>query len=327
MQGFFPEIRLVDQPYFAYRGGKARLRRYIIRWCPLKGSTYCEPFAGRASMFFLMKGIGKFNKWHLNDTQTTPFFRSILQYDGNAIPEMTKEQTEELYRSGNSLHWLMEPITYRCGHLACKNGQALGTKSYNLDNYRQRLITAKRCLQGVRITDVDAVVALRRYSEDPLAFVYLDPPYLGAKVGTYDDRMVDWPGLFCWMKMTRCRWLFSHYPHPRIASEFGRPIATIKNVWVTPSNKAEGRREVEALWANYPAKINVIDFGDRDRQAMKESWQLIREHRVISWADWPAMCPQRWSKQTVKIQFNRLSLQPSHYFDGETLVIVGESDD
>lgn len=50
-------MKLVDAPYFVYRGGKARLRRFIIRWIPTYGSTYLEPFAGRGNVFFIMKMI------------------------------------------------------------------------------------------------------------------------------------------------------------------------------------------------------------------------------------------------------------------------------
>lgn len=313
--------RLVDHPYFAYRGGKARLRRYIVRWCLPSGSTYCEPFAGRANIFFMVRGFADYKKWHLNDLQTIPFFKSILNYDGKPLPILNKQESIDLYKSGDPLHHLLEPITWRSGGLASRKASPHGTR-LDVVEYRKRIIFAKKLLQGVELTNLDALEVIHRYRKDSKAFLYIDPPYINSNVGSYDEGMLDRPALIKLLKQCQCRWLLSEQPCDDFLSAFGNPLTSIKNIPVNPRPGTKVKWTTEVLWSNYKTKPLLIDFGDREKSAMAESHRLLKKHRRISIDDWPKMVPPQWSKQTISIQMDRLSRQPENYFDGQEIWIV-----
>jgi hypothetical protein len=82
-------------PGFAYPGGKKRIRNSIVSFMPKSGSTYAEPFAGRAATFWLAATTLQFSKWWLNDIRTAAFFHAIISH-GNTIhvPEHTREEFE-----------------------------------------------------------------------------------------------------------------------------------------------------------------------------------------------------------------------------------------
>ncbi len=320
-QGFLPERqRLVDLPFFPYRGGKARLRRYIVRWCQTSGTTYCEPFAGRANLFFLMKGFATFQKWHLNDIQTIPFFQAIKQYGGEHLPTLSKEESVILFESGDPLSLLLEPITFWAGGLASKTS-ATGNRGHDLDEYRRKLLLARDLLVGVDLTCQDAVDVVEEYSPDPQAFLYVDPPYQGASVGIYKEGMVDFPRLFRLLHSAKCRWLFSEYLHSNVIENLAPPLTTIKGVVVNPIPGGIVRDEVEGLWSNYPMKPIVLDFDDSEKP-LAESKAVLHRYREFTYEGWKKLVPKRWTEKTIKAQFARLTTWPTNYFDGETLRII-----
>src|SRR5664280_3232407 len=100
-------------PGFAYPGGKKRIRNSIVSFMPKSGSTYAEPFAGRAATFWLAATTLQFSNWWLNDLRTAPFFHAIISH-GNTIhvPAHTREEFERykvLDKAGDPAAILLEP--------------------------------------------------------------------------------------------------------------------------------------------------------------------------------------------------------------------------
>lgn len=324
MRGFFDiqktKVRAPDQPFFPYRGCKARLRKSIVRWTQIEGSSYVEPFAGRGNLFFLMKAFAKFKTWHLNDTQTIPFFEALLSYDGSPLPELTKEEAKNFYKRNDPLFQIMEPIIYWAGGLADMRCSPTGARGHDLIEYRKRVLSAQKLLRGVEFTNVDALQIMRRYLKDPKAFLYIDPPYLNANVGSYTDGMIDRVGMLKLLKRARFRWLLSEYYCQDIVDMFGEPLTQIKNVIINPSpGGGSTRREVECLWSNYPMKPLTIDFGywRKGWELISVSHQILRTNLKISFEDWKKLVPKKWSESTVGQQWHRLIHWRDYYFDGE----------
>lgn len=310
--------RGTNAPHFKYRGGKAILRRTIVRWAKLNGITYIEPFAGRGNVFFLMERIARFKRWIINDPTTLDFFNAIMRYDGRELPYLDKKQGLELMDANPEQFNLMEPVLTRCGGQARLGDSITGVRGENLGEFRLRLLSAKQSLQRTLVQGSDGVDLLEKWHNDSTAFIYLDPPYLRSKVGVYSDRSVDWYRMFRLLKSARAKWLFSHYPVPEVVEALGPPIAIIKNVPVTPTPGVL-RRVEEGLWANYQQPPNRIDFGDISRPVLRWSLNLLRIRRRISLVEWPSLVPSHWKPATIRTQFRGLGLFPDHYFDGATM--------
>lgn len=312
-------MRLVDCPYFAYRGGKATLRRYIVRFIPLSGSVYVEPFVGRANVFFVVKSFADFHKWVLNDLQTIPFLSAILKYDGQSLPTLSKEEVMEM-PDHSPLLLLMEPILFWAGGIKGKSG-ATGSRGHKLDDYKNRLLRAKQLLAESEMRIQDANEVIEEFHDDPQAFLYLDPPYLNCTVGSYSDSMLNRHKMIDLLKTCKCRWLMSEYYCTDLVQAFGDPFTRIKGVPVNPNPKSKGpiRREEECLWANYNAVPSLLDFEDFFDKPMKLSIQVLKELGKMTFSQWESSCPKHWASKTIEAQFNRLCYLPFAYWDGETL--------
>jgi site-specific DNA-adenine methylase len=101
------------------------------------------------------------------------------------------------------------------------------------------------------ITNVDWKQAVADLDGD--SFVYLDPPYLTARVHAYGPGDIDHTEMVAILKNARFRWLLSEYHEPLYVQAFGKPIWQ-KEVQLCPTNfKKDGGKErrVECLWKNF----------------------------------------------------------------------------
>lgn len=231
MNGFFqpkyPTVDLAKVPGFRYRGGKATLRKYIARWCPMEGHIYGEPFAGRGNMMFLMHKLAKFSFWALNDKQTIPFFESIRRYDGSPIVWPTEDEFRARIDAGKSDLLYMEPALFWSGGTAKTTSGSMTTFTGNLyyteRTYRRTLLRVQECLKSVSLFDADAIEFIKWNSHEPNNFLYVDPPYINAKVGSYDEHMLDRKKFIRALKDCKARWLLSEYYCPDLVEAFGEP--------------------------------------------------------------------------------------------------------
>ena len=98
----------------AYPGGKVRLAQTIVSFLPKQGRTYCEPFAGRGSIFFAAASRLHFERWWLNDIATSGFFEAIMRIgDTVDVPPRAEEEYYhqwELARRGDERAIILEPL-------------------------------------------------------------------------------------------------------------------------------------------------------------------------------------------------------------------------
>lgn len=314
-------MKLVEQPYFPYRGGKARLRRSIVRWFPVSGTTYCEPFAGRANVFFLVRCFGKFQSWRLNDLQTFPFLKAIKHYDGKELPELDQVESKQL-QAGSRLQLLLEPIIYWAGGLASQNESVTGSRGHKMDDYRRRLTRASQLLKVARLTRRDAIEVIEEYVDDPQALLYIDPPYLQASLKAYTPDMVDRKEMIRLLKLAKCRWVLSEYEERDLLRAFGEPMTRIYGVPINPIPGGKVRRAVECLWSNYPMEQpRKMNFGDSERP-MKITRQILGKAGNLSQEEFDLLAPPHWHRKTKTAQYKRLCTHPQCYFDGERVSLL-----
>ena len=182
-----------ERPPLRYRGGKWRLGEWIIGYFP-RHETYCEPFAGGASVFFL---------------KAPSIFEILNDLDGDVVAffQMLRERPEELVRAieltpysrlehQNSYLPSDDPLEQarrlfiRChmgrGSSNRKSGFRLQTGAYGWGKNVTRefstidhlLIAAKR-LKNAQIEQREAIDLIQT-CHHPNTLFYVDPPYLGS---------------------------------------------------------------------------------------------------------------------------------------------------
>lgn len=312
-------MKLVDAPYFTYRGGKARLRRFILRWCPLKGSTYFEPFAGRGNMFFLMKMINGYTRWCLNDNQMIPFFESIKAYKGETLPELrTKEDVLELRKTNINIYNILEPLVLWAG--STKNAGITGYRGHNLADYKNRVLLSKQLLHHTELYSLDAIELLDSLPLDSESFVYLDPPYLAGNVGIYRPDSFDRPRMIELLKNAKYKWALSEYECDDLNESFGNPIIKYHDIPIVSAIGKATTYRTEVLYTNYPVSQgpNRLNFGDSERP-LTISRNIFQRYIIMTEKDFIDKCPRDWNITTKRAQFKRLTCIPEAYFDGRTL--------
>jgi site-specific DNA-adenine methylase len=320
--------RIAEAPTFPYRGGKAILRRYIIRWFPLEGSVYCEPFVGRANVFFAAKIFGKFRSWHLNDFSTIPFLEAIKKYSGEEIPKLYKADYLKLQETDPNMFLLLHPIYTWCGDGRSVTGYDNITKP-DLIRYRKRLVDAKILLAETVMTKENAIVIIQKYGKDKNAFLYLDPPYKNANVGSYIPEDIDRTKMFSLLKKAKCRWVLSEYWQEDIVAEFGLPFTQIKNVSFNPtqSSPQSKRRVTECLWKNFgPSLPSKIITGSKFKILPKTMKLFVDNGGDLSLEEWNNISPKHWKYTNVKMEFYMLTIQPQCYYNGDRVKLISKMD-
>ncbi len=225
---------------------------------PPSGGVYCEPFAGRANVFWLAARTLQYSHWHLNDIRTAPFFHAILSH-GNTIqvPEHTREEFERYKVAssyGDPFAALLAPYLTFSG-AGCQAGYRSPIGSPLRHHYQNTLRSAYQILIQAQptITAVDWKYVASGLGQSDFAFY--DPPYLGAKVHGYGDGDLDYAELVAELKNAKYRWILSEYLNDLYLDAFGPPIWS-KDVQLCSTNfkhdSDHGRsRRIECLWRNF----------------------------------------------------------------------------
>lgn len=331
----YPQINLARVPGFRYSGGKYELRKYIARFCPKKGSIFCEPFVGRANMRFLCHHLLEFDEWILNDLYTIPFLKSVRDYDGRQFKWPSEEEYKDNVENGDGWMKFMEPALFWSGmamtiRAGKKKGKGTTAFVLNYENskvrteksYRRNVMRASKILlEPTNIFSVtDACEWIQNLMNIKDAFIYLDPPYLDANVNSYHDKMIFRPHMIKLLKKCKCRWLLSEYNCHDLVKAFGEPFAKIyvnKKASIVPGAKSP-KKAVECLWSNYDAKPMPVDFGGE--QARSTSIRLLRKHGTLTPKLWIEIVPPGWDKELVVSEFNKLKNFPYAYWNGREMV-------
>jgi DNA adenine methylase len=175
---------------FRYAGGKFYARKLILEYIP-PHSSYLEPFAGGASIFFAKEKVA--NNW-LNDIDKDVinvyiFIRDYPQklIDGLRDEVATKERHsfyKNIYQPTNDLEravrWYYLNRTSYSGIMNMKNCYwGYGDKySMRPENWGKNILRTSEKLQGVKITSLDFEKILNQVNHN--SFLFIDPPYFNA---------------------------------------------------------------------------------------------------------------------------------------------------
>jgi site-specific DNA-adenine methylase len=96
------------------------------------------------------------------------------------------------------------------------------------------------------VTSCDWSEALNNLTADD--FAYIDPPYLGANVGTYKADDLDHTALVTALEAAPYRWVLSEYADPLYLSRLGNPF--FRKEMRHLDSRGRGK-VVECLWKNF----------------------------------------------------------------------------
>lgn len=251
-------------PSFEYTGGKCLLRDWLVRYFPRQCKTYCEPFAGRANVFFLAASVMKAESWWLNDIQTVPFLQALMKVDLSQLPERigVDEVDEWMARikAKDPVALVVEPSVTWGGSGVVSRGFFYGDgrhfKShkdqgkpphYLRSRDSRTIMAAKEVLARThpRLTGLDYLEVLSQLEAGD--FCYLDPPYYDADVQGYTDGGLNHVTMAKELAGADYMWILSEYDHEIYWDILGPPSATKKAV-ASRSKTCVRRRE--CLWHN-----------------------------------------------------------------------------
>jgi hypothetical protein len=266
----------------------------------------------------IARNLFTFREAVLNDLQTIPWLQAIQAYDGRPLPSWTKEEAKANRHTYEA--FLMEPIIFWAGGLREKTS-VTGHRGHDLQTYQRRLFETQELLRGCYLTEIEACHLLESVPTD--SFVYLDPPYLKASVGSYDEGMLDRARMIGILQRANFPWLMSEYECQDLNEAFGGPIARLHNVYVTPSPKMPGgKRAVEALYSNYSARPLVLDFQDESTPSRKGIDILMNAGTPLSEAGFAALASEHWGTKGCESEYHKLTKWAYAYFDGIHLELI-----
>lgn len=175
---------------FRYAGGKFYARKLITEHIP-PHSSYIEPFAGGASVFFAKNKVQ--NNW-LNDIDKDLIncLKVIRDYPSKLIDALKDEKAvkerhgffKNEFKPSNSLEralrWFYLNRTSYSGIMNMQNCYwGYGEKfSMRPENWPRNILRTSEKLQGVKLTSFDFSQVINE-AEDG-SFLFIDPPYFNA---------------------------------------------------------------------------------------------------------------------------------------------------
>lgn len=241
-------------PSFRHMGGKARLRRWLVEHFPQSGTWYVEPFAGKGNVYFLARQHLNFRSWLLADIDAS-FLYALKHADFSALPDEVTKADFPRYRDDptNRIAKLIEPrITFAGkGYASGYSGHSGTHVGYSGNCYRVMCEQARALLSGTLIAEGAWDVLLRDpLFQDPEAFGYFDPPYVGTKA-SYPN--IDHVALVQQLNDAPFMWALSGYRNDLYDSQlvFKCRFEYERNSEIKSSNTGKREPVVEVLWTNY----------------------------------------------------------------------------
>lgn len=301
---FFNTISPDDIPFFPYRGGKARIRKYIMHYiCGIDHKLYIEPFAGRANVFFMYKAISSHTKCILNDLYLYPFLNQLKNFQHSFnIDFETINNEDKFFDFYKKNEWAIvyEPILFWGGGSILTDTKVYftGYRGHDLLAYKEKCIKSNELLKNTTILHIDAVSLIEKYIDNPDAFLYIDPPYLNANVGVYNDTMFDVNKMIYLLKKAKCKFIISEYENKIYTENFGIPKAFIYNIPVSPSPKTKTvKRATEVLYSNINIKPTILpnNLVYSSLYPMRETLCIINSFdSVFTFDDFKNNIPKHW---------------------------------
>jgi DNA adenine methylase len=246
----------------AYIGGKNRLAKQIISILP-EHTTYVEPFAGGAQVFF-HKEPSKVEVLNDLDFDIVNFFRvcqhhyeELVRYLNYCLISrrwfevFTSERADyltDIQRAGRFFYLQKNAF----GGLIVKQHYHYGVvqrPNYNPKRIPDIIKAAHERLQGIQIESLPYEDILKRYDR-PTTLFYLDPPYWRRKLYKFNFGDDDFLQLEQRLRKVKGRFILSLDDHPEVRKLFGSWHKQRVELPYTAQTKA-GKRYGELLITNY----------------------------------------------------------------------------
>lgn len=259
-------------PSFRYPGGKARIRKWLVRMMPHSGRRYVEPCAGRGNVFWLSAHMLDFQEWHLNDPWTGRWFEAIQNVRLRDIPDKLSRALVEMYRCNltarretDDVAVALESMVLWAGGDPCIDPRC---HERDLRSFKNRILRARNILNILcaRITSEDwQACGLDDLDGDD--FVYFDPPYMKATIGYYRDK-TNHERLVKHLVKASYLWMVSGYSSPLYIRHLGAPEATKRVrrwICITSGVNRTDTSKIECVWTNY----SILEDGSVVRKSLR----------------------------------------------------------
>jgi DNA adenine methylase len=246
-----------------YVGGKNRFVSKILPLIP-EHTTYVEPFAGGAQIFF-QKPVSKVEVLNDLDGELVNFYRvcqshyeELLRYMRFMVPsrewylklQNTPPDTlTDIQRAARYFYLQKQSYGGRVAHQSYVV-HLVQRPSFSTTRLSELIEDTHKRLRLVQIDSLPYDQAIKKYDR-PNTFFYIDPPYYGVRgLYRFDFEQKDFENLAATLKSIRGKFLLSTNDHPelrRIFSDF-----QIEEFSVAYSlQPAAGKRYQELLIKNY----------------------------------------------------------------------------
>lgn len=252
----------------SYIGGKNRLARQIIALFP-KHTTYVEPFAGGAQVFFHKEpsqvevlndldfeivNFFRVCQWHYQELirylQFCPASRRLHELLSTTRPETLTDIQRAgrfLYLQKNSFGGLVVRRHYHYGVVQRTN--------YRPENIPEIIERVHTRLRGAQIECLPYEQILDRYDRSTTLF-YLDPPYWNRKLYRFNFTGPDFVALEGRLRRIKGRFVLSLNDHPTVRQLFAKFRVLECDVSYTAQRQA-ARRYHELLVMNFSPRTGI----------------------------------------------------------------------
>ena len=246
----------------AYIGGKNRLAKQIISMLPAH-TTYVEPFAGGAQVFF-HKEPSKVEVLNDLDFEIVNFFRVCQHHYGELVRYLDyclisrrwyellaaekPESLTDIQRAGRFFYLQKNSF----GGLVLKQHYHYGViqrPNYNARRIPEIIKAAHGRLQGVQIESLPYEQILEKYDR-PTTLFYLDPPYWERKLYKFNFSNQNFLDLERRLQNVKGRFILSLDDHPEVRKLFQHWRMERTELAYTAQTKV-GKRYGELLILNF----------------------------------------------------------------------------
>jgi DNA adenine methylase len=251
----------------SYIGGKNRLATPIIAIFP-EHTTYVEPFAGGAQVFF-RKTPSRVEVLNDLDGELVNLYRCAQQHYQELIryfrytlvsrewfdllKRSEPETLTDIQRAARYLYILRNSFASLVAN-PVYHRNVIQPPGFNLENLPELLENAHQRLQRVQIESKPYEEIVRRFDR-PTTLFYCDPPYWGRKLYRHNFGEADFEKLAVVLRKIRGKFILSLNDVPEVRKLFGNFHIQEVELHYT-SQKQAGRRYKEVLITNFKPKAS-----------------------------------------------------------------------
>jgi DNA adenine methylase len=246
----------------AYIGGKRRLAKTLTALLP-EHTTYVEPFAGGAQVFF-SKPPSAVEVLNDLNSDVVNFFRVVQLHEEELVRYL---EDAIVSRSLYDLYQRQDPTTLTDiqkaarflylqknsfgGKVTQQNYHYCVTKApnYNLESLPESIRSARKRLARVQLECWPYERIIERYDRETTCF-YIDPPYVGVALYRYNFDDADFERLADRLASIKGKFLLSINDHPVARAAFAR--FNLREIAISYTATQSVPKVKELIFSNYP---------------------------------------------------------------------------